>query len=295
MTLISPQSWEDRNDAYYLERYQAEKKTCGTVLAVCFSLHTETFHHWRIFSSGASGVCIEFDKSELLKSFPGKKGFLSGKVEYFPESPKIAHPLNTWPFVKLNSYEDEREYRIIFESTLTKVQFKWVKINLASIRRITLSPWLPATVAAAVSSIVRSMPKCAALEVIQSRLTNNDNWKAVIDPTEAPERVMIKWNEALGRGDVGYVQEHTAPTGHKYIKSHFGSFKKLSATYKAKGLRDLQSSVVDVKPHSKHVCCVTYNAYYENGSIKQWTDRLKFNGKVWQVLPQFVKHMSDRR
>jgi len=64
ITLLSPETWEDRNDAYYLERYRDERKL-RSLLAICFSLHRETFHHWRVFSSGSSGVCIEFDKEKL--------------------------------------------------------------------------------------------------------------------------------------------------------------------------------------------------------------------------------------
>src|SRR5262245_38587699 len=81
ITLLSPETWEDRNDAYYLERYQAQGKL-SSVLAVCFSLRGETFHHWRVFSSGSSGVCIEFDKDMLLRSFAGKMGFRHRAVEY---------------------------------------------------------------------------------------------------------------------------------------------------------------------------------------------------------------------
>jgi hypothetical protein len=74
ITLLSPATWEDWNDAYYLERYKQESKL-RTVLAACFSERGETFHHWRVFSNGSSGVCIEFDKRSLLKSFAGRDGF----------------------------------------------------------------------------------------------------------------------------------------------------------------------------------------------------------------------------
>ena len=36
LTLLSPTSWEDRNDAYYIERYKETKKL-KTVLALCFT------------------------------------------------------------------------------------------------------------------------------------------------------------------------------------------------------------------------------------------------------------------
>lgn len=46
ITLLTPDLWEDRNDAYYLERYR-EKLGFSCVLAICFSQRGETFHHWR--------------------------------------------------------------------------------------------------------------------------------------------------------------------------------------------------------------------------------------------------------
>ncbi len=72
--LLSPETWEDRNDAYYLERYRLKSKF-RSVLAICFSLHRETFHHWRVFSNGSSGVCIEFDKDRHCSALWARKDF----------------------------------------------------------------------------------------------------------------------------------------------------------------------------------------------------------------------------
>jgi hypothetical protein len=66
IVLLNPSSWEDRNDSHYLERYKADKKL-KTLVALCFSKKRETFHHWKIFSGGPAGVCVEFDKDMLLK------------------------------------------------------------------------------------------------------------------------------------------------------------------------------------------------------------------------------------
>ena len=81
VTLLSPETWEDRNDAFYLERYREVKKL-KTLVAICFSARGETFHHWKVFSSGSSGVCIEFDKNLLLQAFPSSSGFRYGQIEY---------------------------------------------------------------------------------------------------------------------------------------------------------------------------------------------------------------------
>src|SRR5262245_9904199 len=117
ITLLSPESWEDRNDAYSLERYKA-RMGYSTVLAICFTERAETFHHWRIFSGGSSGVCVEFDKRKLLRSISGDTAFRSGRVEYqWAYSLERAPPLlGKLPFLKHKAFEDEGEFRIVYES-----------------------------------------------------------------------------------------------------------------------------------------------------------------------------------
>lgn len=182
ITLLSPDSWEDRNDAFYLERYQAEGK-CRSVLAICFSLHRETFHHWRVFSSGPSGVCIEFDKDQLIECVSEMSGYRWGKVDYrwISELSGNKPPLSSWPFLKRKPYEDEREFRIIFESRTERLTHKSLPIELAYIRRVTLSPWLPSPIASTVIASVKAIPGCDRLKVEPSSLINNAGWRKAID------------------------------------------------------------------------------------------------------------------
>ena len=81
ITLLSPETWEDRNDAYYLEQYKQQRKL-NTLVAICFSICSETFHHWKVFSGGPAGVCIEFNTERLLRAFDPHAGFITGQVEY---------------------------------------------------------------------------------------------------------------------------------------------------------------------------------------------------------------------
>lgn len=179
-TLLPPQSWEDRNDAYYLERYQEEQKL-GSVLAVCFSTRRETFHHWRVFSHGSSGVCVKFDREELLESLNGKPAFRHGMVEYRrvdeieDHRPKVAD----WPFLKRLPYKDESEYRVIYESSQEELSIR-LPIDLTSIKRITLSPWMPKAVAESVTGLIGKIPDCSGIHVMRSTLVENTRWKNVI-------------------------------------------------------------------------------------------------------------------
>jgi hypothetical protein len=185
ITLLSPEIWEDRNDAYFLERYR-EKMKLQSVLAICFSRHRETFHHWRVFSSGASGVCIEFG-NRLLQSIQNKQGYRHGNVEYhrikdfWINDVRKEPEVDKWPFLKREQFKDEREYRIIFETKTESVRAHSITISLASIRKVTLSPWLPQDVATSVVGIIGSIPGCAGLKVSRSSLLDNAGWRAVIN------------------------------------------------------------------------------------------------------------------
>lgn len=181
ITLRSPETWEDRNDAYYLERYQQEMKL-GSVQAICFSLSGETFHHWRVFSSGSSGVCISFDKDKLLNSLAGQGGFHHQPVVYrlVKTLTKNRPPVESWPFLKRNGFRHEEEYRIIFDNDTPDVPSKSIQIDLSSIRRITLSPWLPSSIAPAVIAAVKRIDGCASIKLRTSSLIENADWRAAI-------------------------------------------------------------------------------------------------------------------
>lgn len=182
ITLLSPETWEDRNDAYYLERYRHEK-SLASVLSVCFSARGETFHHWRVFSSGSSGVRIEFDKKGLLDSFAGLDGFRHQAVSYrlIQTLEKSKPDLSSWPFLKRKAFKDEEEYRIIFESATEHVRSKSVSIDLASIRLVTLSPWLPAQIAPAIMTVIKCIDGCGNIDLRPSSLIENARWRAAID------------------------------------------------------------------------------------------------------------------
>src|SRR5947199_10453157 len=81
LSLLNPESWDDSNDSHYLAVYK-QKKRLKTVLAACFTQADETYHHWRVFAGGASGVCITFDREVLLKAVKSEDGIRSHTVKY---------------------------------------------------------------------------------------------------------------------------------------------------------------------------------------------------------------------
>jgi hypothetical protein len=68
--LIYDLAWDDENDAHYIAKYKRLKHAVA-VLALCFTESDETYHHWKVFSHGKDGVCIEFDKPRLLRIWKG--------------------------------------------------------------------------------------------------------------------------------------------------------------------------------------------------------------------------------
>jgi hypothetical protein len=179
ITLLNPATWDDRNDAYYMAEYKRFKQA-KTVLALCFAETTETYHHWRVFSHGADGVCIEFDKDRLLKVWSGDQSVQTRAVAY-KEIQQIrdqaAIALEDLPFIKRFPYRDEKEFRVIFVSEDEAVEHKDCPIQLTCIRRITLSPWMSKALAASVKKTLKSIPGCAMIKISRSTLVDNDAWK----------------------------------------------------------------------------------------------------------------------
>jgi hypothetical protein len=175
LTLLSPAFWEDRNDAFYMSQYKT-RKNLKTLLALCFSESDETYHHWRVFTHGADGVCIHFKREDLLKSLPGLG---AGKITYrkITDLPRFKPRLEQLPFLKRQPFGDECEFRLIYEDPVQEMETKAFSIPLRVIARVTLNPWLPRPLSSAVKSAIKSTPGCSALKVYQTTLLENETWK----------------------------------------------------------------------------------------------------------------------
>jgi hypothetical protein len=186
ITLVDPQSWDDRNDSYYLTLYR-KKRRLASVLALCFTQVTETYHHWRVFASGASGVCISFRRKELLGAVKRFGGVRTGPVRYLKigqldAKRLIAHDL---PFLKRYPFEHEHEFRLLYESRTKRLPTIDIPIPLSCIDRVTLSPWLPTNLSVGIKKLLWSIPACKQLTIVCSTLISNEDWKQA---GEVPER-----------------------------------------------------------------------------------------------------------
>jgi len=144
ITLLDPESWDDKNDSHFLSLYR-EKKKLRSVLALCFSYASETYHHWRVFAHGSSGVCVSFKRTEFINEIKKQPGLRMGTVEYLRLN-EIRHKqleVDGLPFLKRYPFQGESEFRVIYESKKADIPTLDISIPLSCIYKITLSPWLP--------------------------------------------------------------------------------------------------------------------------------------------------------
>lgn len=177
IALLDHRSWDDKNDTNYLEIYK-ERRKLSTLLALCLTETGETFHHWRVFSNGSSGVCIVFRKEELKQVFSGTPAIRMGRVKYKEiEQLRQDRPVTQQlPFIKRYPYRDEKEFRIIYGSEEPDLPVKHFPISLSCIRRIVLSSDLHPELTNTVKKTIRRFRGCGKLEVTRTTLLNNPQW-----------------------------------------------------------------------------------------------------------------------
>lgn len=178
LTLLEPSTWDDKNDSYFLEQYRL-KRNLKSVLALCFTQASETYHHWKIFSPGPAGVCILFKEQELKAAVAKTPGLRMRSVDYLTlkqiRDKKLAR--SKLPFVKRSPFKPENEMRLLWESTTEqRVSFD-VPFDPSAIARITLSPWLHPSLVDPIKSLLKSLPECRRYKLYRSTLIGNTEWK----------------------------------------------------------------------------------------------------------------------
>ncbi len=180
LVLLSPSKWDDLNDVRFMELYRSFANV-GSVLALCCTLATETYHHWRVFTQGMEGICLEFERRSLESKLSSVPGLEMRKVDYLKvRDLETPHPAdaNRLPYVKRDGFSDEREWRIVLTCPEDAVMAKPVPIELGSLNRVLLNPWMPPPLADNLRGIIRKIPGCESVRIEASRLTNSDRWQA---------------------------------------------------------------------------------------------------------------------
>ncbi|MGQ7245761.1 hypothetical protein ACUN9Y_00290 [Halomonas sp. V046] len=178
ITLLNPKYWDDRNDSYYLQQYGVATGL-SSIYSLCLTETNETYHHWRVFSHGASGVCIEFHKGMFLDRVRQVEGLRAEPVIYRTLDDMRSKPPETeeLPFIKRHAFGDEMEYRLFVARTNHETITLKIPVGLDTVSRIMLSPWLPKEVANQVKSALRAIRGCSKIKIYRSTLVENEAWK----------------------------------------------------------------------------------------------------------------------
>lgn len=178
ITLLDPESWDDRNDASFLSIYK-ERRHLTRLAALCFTQASETYYHWRVFSPGESGVCICFKREPLLGALAGIDGLSHRSVEYrtIGSMRGTGPAVSELPFIKRIGFQAEDEFRLIYEeSDPDRTESASFPVPLKAIDRVVLSPWIPKPLNKHVKDTLRGVRGCAKLNVVRSTLVSNDQW-----------------------------------------------------------------------------------------------------------------------
>ncbi len=179
IVLVNPSSWDDRNDSYYIEQY-ARAKGLSSTYALCLAQAPETYHHWRVFSHGSGGVCVVFDKDNLLRSTSKVTGLRAEEVQYktILELESFGPKTKALPFLKRAAYSDEKEFRLFLGIKKKGPMTYRFPISIEAIDRIILSPWLPQAVFETVKRTLKSIKECGSIRIHRSLLIENEKWKS---------------------------------------------------------------------------------------------------------------------
>ena len=178
-TLLDPKSWDDRNDAYYMLQYK-EHKALKSLLALCFSQVSETYHHWHVFSKGPSGVCIRFNSAKLIEAMSARRGISFSSIEYLTlkDAQQYKFTADRLPFLKRAGFKPEGEFRVIYESKLEELPAISLPITRDCIRDVILSPWLHDGLYDSAKNAIQSIKGFEKLKVLRSTLISNEEWKS---------------------------------------------------------------------------------------------------------------------
>jgi hypothetical protein len=176
IALLSPASWEDRNDALYIEHYRADQGH-KSVFALCLTRASTTYHHWKVFAGSTSGVCIYFNE-QPLKDWASANGIRFEDVEYLSlrRARKDPPKGENLPFRKRHAFEDEVEVRLLYSSNEQTGAIKSFKFDLAIIDKVEVNPWLSQSVFGAVRESITCIDGCQSLTVEKSTMLDNEEW-----------------------------------------------------------------------------------------------------------------------
>ena len=214
LTLLDFQQWDDTNDSYFMSLYMKNRRL-KFLLALCFTSAWEKFHFWNVFGSNneeeslkgaeqplergsyngssplaAISVRIRFDRSQLIEAINKQREVFKcsdieylthGELEALANGRKSSDPISKLPFIKRKGFQDESEFRIIYESNRRSVSTKDISIPMSCIKEITFSYKLNHDNYTAIRKTLLSMKECKDMKIGRSNIIGSKAWKAAGD------------------------------------------------------------------------------------------------------------------
>jgi hypothetical protein len=90
LSLLDPEDWDDLNDRRFMQLYK-EAKGMSSLYAMCAAHRRETYRHWRVFTPGAEGACLELWRDPLETALKNSDSARFQEVKYVPSrEPRVA-------------------------------------------------------------------------------------------------------------------------------------------------------------------------------------------------------------
>jgi hypothetical protein len=85
LALLNPENWDDRNDRLFMQSYK-EKRGLSSLYAICVAVRHETYYHWRVFTPGHEGACLELWRGPLEAALRERDStrFKRGQISHAP-------------------------------------------------------------------------------------------------------------------------------------------------------------------------------------------------------------------
>jgi hypothetical protein len=201
ITLLSPNAWVDRNDAYFLLKH-LENRKLRSILVMCLTSSEATYHHWHVFAPGPSGVRVDFHEKIFREWASHIDGARLEPVHYLKNKELTAkfRP-DRLPFLKRNAFRDEGEERLIVEIAKEKRAFLDIPFDYAMIKRVKLSPWLALPAVPSVKEAIRAAAHGVKFPIKPTTILENKEFMEAADTNPvASGRVLASKSASAAHG-----------------------------------------------------------------------------------------------
>lgn len=187
ISLLKPDSWDDKNDAKallkYLEYKSAKNNNIKSILASCFTYDTDCIHHWNTFAKGAAGCVLVLDAKNFFRTVKEFDNDIRFDVVHYKKIKSLEKECinpEDIPFLKRFPYQCEKEIRLLKLCESKKKSYP-IPINLNIIKKIKFSQSLPQSIYKQIRRLVKDFLDNEDIDIYHSTIEENEEWLNKID------------------------------------------------------------------------------------------------------------------